>query len=77
MTVRISYLTQCILNKGTRTQVAWIPDRKALLGSVVELIDDNWREKGWLVSGVGVRLPESIVRERSRDYVNTRKASDI
>ena len=78
MTVRISYLTQCILNKGTRTQVAWIPDRKALLGSVVELIDDNnWREHGWHVAGVGVRLPESIVRERSRDFVNTRKSSDI
>jgi len=77
MTVRTDYLTQCILNKGSRTQVAWIPERKARLGSIVELIDGAWRESGWHVSGVGIRLPETIVRERSRDYVNTRKASDI
>ena len=71
------HLTQCILNKGNRTQVAWIPERKARLGNVVELIGDDWRENGWIVSGVGIRLPEDIVRDRSRDYLNTRRASDI
>lgn len=77
MPVRTDYLTQCVLNKGNRTQVAWIPECKAKIGSLVELITGDWRECGWRVSGVGVRLPESIVRERSRDYLNARKASDI
>jgi hypothetical protein len=77
MPVRTDYLIQCILNKGSRTQVAWIPETKAKLGSVIELIEGAWRETGWHVAGVGIRLPEAIVRERSRDYINTRKASDV
>jgi len=70
-------MIQCLLGKEGRFQVAWIPEGKALVGNIIELIGTDYRERGWRVVSAGNKLPAVHVRERSRDYVNTRKASDI
>ena len=72
-----SIMVQCLLGHSSRYQVAWIPERKAVVCAIVELIDKDRRHPGWRVISAGTRLPEAYVRERSRDYVNTRRASDI
>ena len=71
------YMVQCLLGKNSRYQVAWIREKAAYIGNVIELVDDKERDPGWRVISAGTRLPEAYLRERSRDYLNTRKASDI
>ncbi len=66
------------LQKGTTHQVAWIAERGARVGAVVELLDDEENGKGWTVISVG---DKSIGREEAislRDAWRTqRDASDI
>jgi hypothetical protein len=66
------------LQKGSTHQVAWIAERGARVGSVVELLDDEENGKGWTVISVG---DKSIGREEAlslRDAWRTqREASDI
>lgn len=70
-------MVQCLLGKSARFQVAWIREKAAVIGNIVELIDDARRSPGWRVISAGNRLPEAYLRERSRDYLRTRRASDI
>jgi hypothetical protein len=70
-------MVQCLLGKNSRYQVAWIREKKAFVGNIVELIDDDRHDPGWRVISAGNRLSEEYLRERSRDYLRTRKASDI
>jgi hypothetical protein len=71
-------MVQCLLAKQMRYQVAWIREKSAVIGHVVDLIDtSDVRQPGWRVVSAWTRLPEAYLRERSRDYLHTRKASDV
>jgi len=71
------FYVQCLLTKGSTRQTAWIPEEFSTVGRVVKLKDQGEWGEGWQVLTAGIRLPEAYLRERSRDYVQTRKASDI
>lgn len=83
----MEYMVQCLLrkNKGTFTQrdysmqTAWLDEKPGLkVGAVVEIKSEvEGDQQGWEVVEVGTRLPKEVVHERSRDFANTRKASDI
>ena len=68
---------QCGLQRGSVAQVAWIPQRHAVIGQNVALTEPDKSKNGWTVISVGTALPEAYVMERSRDYRETRRASDI
>ena len=70
-------MVQCLLNKNSRYQVAWIREKVAYIGNVIELVEGDSRDPGWRVISAGNRLREDYLRERSRDYLRTRKASDV
>ena len=71
------YYVQCRLTRGSARQTAWLPEKFAAVGRTIRLTEGHWSEDGWQVAGIGTRLAEDYVRERSRDYLQTRKASDI
>ncbi len=71
------FYVQCTLRKGNTYQAAWIPEKYAVVGQYLELEDGGQRNNGWQVLSTGVRQWESFVREHSRDYLLTRRASDI
>ncbi len=71
------YYHQCWLVRGHARQMAWIPAKFAVAGRYLKLTDAGVTEDGWQVAGVGARMSEEIVRERSQDYKHTRQASDI
>ena len=57
--------------------MAWIPEKFATEGRALRLTDSGVSEDGWRVTGIGARLTEEYVRERSQDYKHTRQASDV
>lgn len=71
------HYVQCWLQRGTSRQMAWIPEKYAVVGRFLRLTEDGVSENGWEVVGAGARQPVEYVRERSQDYKNTRRASDI
>ena len=70
-------MVQCLLGKNSRYQVAWIREKVASVGNVIELVENDNRDPGWRVISAGNRMREDYLRERSRDYLRTRRASDI
>lgn len=73
-----SYHRQCVLKKGTKVQVSFLPEKYAKEGKFVKLRDGNEWEDGWKVNMVSsLRVPTSEVVERSQDYKHQREASDI
>lgn len=61
-------------------QVAWLPKDKAKPGESVDLKNRETGEwdKGWTVERISdVSLPSTWVAERSADYRNMRKMTDI
>ena len=73
----IRYYRQCWLARGNARQMAWIPEKFAVAGRYLRLTATGASEDGWQVTGVGTRLTEEYVRERSQDYKHTRQASDV
>lgn len=70
---------QCVLQRGDTIQVSWIPECFATFGKYLKLFDedvDAW-ENGWKVVQVGGRKQSADVNIRSRDFLKTRRASDI
>jgi hypothetical protein len=69
-------MTQCTLRQADARQVAWIDSRAAVVGNRVELLETS---DIWDVVEVAnnVQFPYHVVNDRSRDYLRTRKASDI
>ena len=75
---------QCELTKpmdgGVARMVSWIPQKVAVAGLRVRLKDSEsgqWTE-GWTVENVTEpALPGKLLERQSRDYLKTRKASDI
>ena len=68
---------QCKLIKGDATTVSWLPEEFAIVNKLVKLKDNGVWVDGWKVEFVGTKLPTKYVINRSQDYNNTRKASDI
>ena len=77
MSQYVHYYHQCWLIRGSAKQMAWIPAKFAVAGRYLKLTQDGETEDGWRVAGVGARMAEEVVRERSQDYKHTRRASDI
>lgn len=55
-------MRQCVLNRGARWQIAWIPSQFAVVGKYLRLLDEN----GWRVVEVGawqkhVELPHGYL----------------
>jgi len=72
----MGWYKQCKFKKGDSYQHAWIEERGAKVGAMVELKSDN-HEK-WEVVSVGEgRQSAEMVQELSSDYKSQRKASDI
>lgn len=74
-----TYHTQCTLQKKDgSTQTSWIPSKFATQGDWVGLRkpDGTWDE-GWQVVTVGSKMLSDFVRERTQDYKNMRKMTDI
>jgi hypothetical protein len=69
------FYRQCKFKKDNAYQTAWIEERGAKVGSLVELKSDN-HEK-WEVVEVGGRQTAEMVQELASDYKSQRKASDI
>ena len=75
---------QCELSRpsdgGTAVTVGWIPAKFAVVGRIVRLKDPEfgtWSE-GWRVTSAGsATLAGQVLERQSRDYLRTRKASDI
>ena len=70
---------QCLLSDGRRTYTAWIPEKFAIEGKIIDIDDDETGSKGrWVVKEVGkASSPYSYVNDRSQDHKRTRKTSDI
>jgi len=78
------FYRQCSLRRQTgpdqyEVMVSWIQDEKAKVGNTVRLrnsAEEEWSE-GWLVVAAYERRPWSHLKERERDHVNQRRASDV
>lgn len=72
-------MRQCLLQKDSVAQVAWIPEPFAKAGGTVDLrVGPSSWDRGWTVLEVGAqRLGQAYVADRSQDYKRTREASDI
>lgn len=73
---------QCILEKpapegGVRLMTTWIPERFAVVGRYLKLLEDGIWEDGWKVVGIGARKQSAIVHHRTGDCGRQRRASDI
>lgn len=64
---------QCMLTKGTKGQMLWIPEKFAIVGKYIKLKGDD----GWRVVKVYTKKPSREITKRQQDYLRQRKASDI
>ena len=56
---------QCNLVRGNQHYTAWIPSKKAILGKILKIENED----GWKVTSVGdMELDSKFVNERSQDY---------
>jgi hypothetical protein len=69
--------TQCELRRGNFTQVAWIPSEYATVGKYLKLKYNGTWNDGWKVEQLGSFQDSDFTRERSQDYKNMRKMTDI
>ena len=65
--------TQCTLKKGSTFQIAWIPNRHAVMGKYLKLREDN----GWEVIRIGSTAPSSKVLIMRDIYRHHRSITDI
>lgn len=70
---RASQYTQCLLQRGSVRQVAWIPSQLASAGNPVIIHG----ETGWTVGAVFQRQDAATTEERQMDHRKQRRASDI
>lgn len=79
MSYQDMFYKQCTLKSGIRWYHSWLPETLAVKGKTVQFKNGlgHWGYN-WKVISVGkVRLSEEYVKERERDYLNQRDASDI
>lgn len=72
------FFKQCLLKNGPRRMVSWLPALFAKVGRVLKLrLPEGPWDDGWIVDEVYSGMEEAALLDRSRDYLRTRKASDI
>jgi hypothetical protein len=79
---KVVYYRQCQFTSptqnGYRQSVAWIPEHLAVVGKMIYFGKKTDKpERLWEVKSVGGRMSEDYLRERERDYLTQRQASDI
>ena len=73
------FYRQCELSRAGIYCILWIPEKFTKLNTYIKLKqeDDSWQD-GWFVGKVyDIRIEEKEVRERERDYLHHREATDI
>jgi hypothetical protein len=71
------YFKQCQFRSGNIHTMAWIEEEGAKVGNTM-IFKDTDDPRRWEVTLVfDIRLTEDAVKERERDYLKQRKASDI
>ena len=77
--INMTYYKQCELSCGNTKQIAWIPEKFAIVDKLLILgkrTPDNTDR--WTVSLVAdIQLSESYLVEHERDFKTQRQASDI
>ena len=74
----MKFYRQCVLKSENRRLVAWIEERGAKVGYSVTLKDSSDPKLFWEVIEVSeMRLPEGVVRDRSRDSVRFKNGGSI
>lgn len=69
---------QCLLEKGNRKQFAWIDVNRNDLNKWVDLKTKDGFSKNWLISKIyGPNISKKIINDRSQDYKNMKKMTDI
>lgn len=74
---------QCELQRpteqGHQRNTVWLPAEHAIEGKFVKLKTNGIWEDGWKVVTAysGAPLPSEVIQERSRDFKNHRKATDV
>lgn len=65
--------------KGYHQNIAWLPAEYAVEGKFVKLKTNGEWEDGWKVQTAYTNSPiaSEVIQERSRDYKNHRKATDV
>ena len=79
---KVEKLAQCrfvkpISDTSEMVYHAYIPEKYAKVGKILDIEIDDKVVEGLYVDKVYTILPAKVVYERSQDYKNTRKASDI
>jgi len=69
----MSNYVQCTMRRGNTEHTAWIPEKFAKVGKYIRIKEVD----GWKVIRAGGKMDKKYVNDRSQDYKNTRKASDI
>lgn len=63
---------------GYLCKIAWIPEHLAVVGKKVYFgKKTKTPERLWEVESAAGRMEEGVLRERERDYLTQRQASDI
>jgi len=71
-------MKQChLMNLFGENYHCWLPTKFAIVGKILELKRNEEWSSHWIVREVWTELPTVVVRARERDYLETRKASDI
>ena len=76
------FYCQCELRKPVskdsyQTNIAWIPEKFAVMNKFVKIKTENGWDEGWQVTYVGAKQKADLVEAKERDYLRQRKASDI
>lgn len=66
---------QCILKKNTKLQTSWIPERYAIVGKYLKLLENDAWENGWQVISRGVKVSKNSLELLSQS--NKRTLLDI
>jgi len=75
------YYRQCFLRRkdgdSVLEQVSYVPEPFCVAGKTLKLKKGDAWEDGWVVVSAGEREPAAEVERRARDYLKTRKQTDL
>ena len=69
---------QCLLVKGKRATVSWIPSKFADKGKILRIKKGGVWEDGWMVlTNYGKKVDEDMLNFLENQYRDTRETSDV
>jgi hypothetical protein len=77
MEFKMGNFYQCSFERENSHTVAWIPERGAKVGAVVEFKDGDKRDAGWKVVRVGGRMDEKQLHDFNSMNRSHRQGSDV